>query len=208
MRRKFKFPLWFQQLHLIRGLKWKKPHRMRRKQNFVGGNRDDVKQNTWPTQLEKIRSPYKGWEFDRPSQSARKVSQSEDYFVWFLLLKVQERVFPISSVCNYRVSIHFSRVYHLRSWIFNTSCQESQWTSHSRTHIPRWDDCEGALHLRGPLRLVLVYLAWPSRPLLRGARGSSPRSGQGPWHDNMCDRWSIPKPFPLFFGLECARSLQ
>lgn len=49
---------------------------MRRKQNFVGGN--DVKQNTWPTQLEEMRSPYKGREFDRPSQSVRKVSQSED----------------------------------------------------------------------------------------------------------------------------------
>jgi len=84
-----------------------------------------------------------------------------------------------------KVSVRFSRVYHLRSRIFNTSCWELRWTFHSRTHTPRWDDCEGALHLRGPLRLVLIYLAWPSPPLLQGARGSSPRSSEGPWHDNI-----------------------
>ena len=151
---------------------------MCRKQNFVGGN--DVKQNTWPTQLEEMRSPYRGREFDRPSQSARKVSQIEDHFVLFLLLKVQEGVFQFRLF-----AIHFSRVYHLRSRIFNTSCWELQWTFHSCTHTPRWDDCERALHLRGPRPLVLIYLAWPSRPLLQWARAGSPRSGQGPWRDHI-----------------------
>ena len=44
-----------------------------------------------------------------------KLAKVKTTLFLFLLLKVQERVFPISSVCNYRVSIHFSRVYHLRS---------------------------------------------------------------------------------------------
>ena len=46
-------------------IKLEKTRRMRWKQNSAGGN--DVKQNTWPTQLEEMRSRYKGREFVRPS---------------------------------------------------------------------------------------------------------------------------------------------
>ena len=104
------------------------------------------------------------------------------------------------------IKIHFSRVLSPRSRAFNTSCRELHWTYHSRLPTPRWDGCEGVLNVRGPLRLIFIYLAWLTGPLLY----------RGLWEAvliavrvrDFSGRWSISKPFPLLFGHGCARSFQ
>lgn len=91
--------------------------------------------------------------------------------------------------------------------LISTFYQASLEFSDNRTHIPSGGGYGDARLLQGLLRSASISLPWLIVPLPPEARGSTLHIGPGLSQCNMSGMWNIPRPWVVFCGHVCGRSL-